>query len=176
MSATRKPSAPPPGAMDRNAFVATFGQVFEHSPWIAERAYDRGLPADADTADGLHRALCAVLREASEAEQRALIDAHPDLAGRLASAGRLTGDSTREQASAGLDRLTDAERARFLALNDAYRARFGLPFIMAVKGRSKAEILAAFERRLTNDAAAEQAMALAEIERIALLRLKELLP
>jgi OHCU decarboxylase len=173
---TRKPSAPLPGGMDRNAFVLTFGQVFEHSPWIAERAYDRGLPADADRADGLHRALCAVLREASEAEQRALIDAHPDLAGRLALAGRLTEESAREQASAGLDRLTDRERARFVALNDAYRARFGFPFVMAIKGRSKAEILAAFERRLDHDAAAEQRTALAEIERIALLRLKELLP
>ena len=176
MSATREPSAPPPGGMDRNAFVAAYGHVFEHSPWIAERAYDRGLPADADRADGLHRALCAVLGQASAAEQRALIEAHPDLAGRLARAGRLTEDSTREQASAGLDRLTDRERARFVALNEAYRARFGFPFIMAVKGRTKAEILAAFERRLKNDAAAEQAMALAEIERIALLRLRDLLP
>ncbi|HMA15420.1 MAG TPA: 2-oxo-4-hydroxy-4-carboxy-5-ureidoimidazoline decarboxylase, partial [Kiloniellaceae bacterium] len=124
----------------------------------------------------LHACLAAALRAGPEAQQRALIAAHPDLAGRLARAGRLTAESTREQASAGLDALTDGERARFTALNDAYRKKFGLPFVMAVKGRSKDEILAAFERRLNNDAAAEFATALAEIETIALLRLKELLP
>ena len=165
-----------PTGMDRATFVATFGQVFEHSPWIAEAAFDRGLPADADRADGLHRALCTVLRAAPDERKKALIDAHPDLAGRLARAGRLTADSSKEQASAGLDQLTDAERARFTALNDAYKARFGFPFIMAVKGRSTAEILAAFERRLANDAATEQSAALAQIERIALLRLRDLLP
>jgi OHCU decarboxylase len=162
--------------MDRNSFVAAFGQVFEHSPWIAAAAFDRGLPADADRAEGLHRALSAVLREASAERQRALIDAHPDLAGRLARAGRLTASSTKEQASAGLDQLTDAERARFTALNEAYQARFGFPFIMAVKGRSKDEILAAFERRLAHDRATELETALEQIERIALLRLTELLP
>ena len=165
-----------PSAMDRASFVATFGQVFEHSPWIAEAAFARGLPPDADSAAGLHRALAAVLREASEEQQRALIDAHPDLAGRLALAGRLTADSSKEQASAGLDRLTDAERARFTALNDAYQARFGFPFIMAVKGRSKEEIMAAFERRLQHDAATERRTALEQIEQIALLRLKDVLP
>lgn len=165
-----------PSQMDRATFVATFGQVFEESPWIAARAYDRGLPADADRAEGLHRALCVVLRGADAERQRALIEAHPDLAGRLARAGQLTADSTREQASAGLDRLSDEEYRRFTALNEAYRARFGLPFIMAIKGRTKEEILEAFERRLDNDEATEFATALAQIERIALLRLKDLLP
>jgi len=165
-----------PSQMDRAAFVATFGQVFEHSPWIASAAFERGLPADADRPAGLHRALCAVLRDASPQQQRALIEAHPDLAGRLARAGRLTADSSKEQAGAGLDRLTDQERARFGALNEAYKARFGVPFIMAVKGRSKAEILAAFERRLANDTATEERAALEQIERIALLRLQDLLP
>ena len=165
-----------PLAMDRDSFVAAFGHVFEHSPWIAEAAFERGLPADADRAAGLHRALCAVLRDASPAQRRALIEAHPDLAGRLARAGRLTAESGREQAGAGLDRLTDDERARFTELNDAYKARFGFPFVMAVKGRSKAEILEAFEPRLANDAAAEESAALEQIERIALLRLQDLLP
>ena len=165
-----------PTEMDRNSFVAAFGQVFEHSPWIAAAAFDRGLPAAADRAEGLHRALSAVLREASEERQRALIDAHPDLAGRLARAGRLTASSSKEQAGAGLDQLTDAERARFTALNEAYRARFGFPFIMAVKGRAKDEILAAFERRLAHDPATELKTALEQIERIALLRLTDLLP
>ncbi len=106
----------------------------------------------------------------------ALIQAHPDLAGKLAAAGRLTAESTGEQASAGLDRLTDAERADFTRLNEAYKARFGFPFILAVKGKTKDEIRSAFEARLKNDAAAEFAEALTQIERIALLRLKDLLP
>jgi OHCU decarboxylase len=105
-----------------------------------------------------------------------MIDAHPDLAGRLALAKRLTADSTKEQSSAGLDTLTDDERARFTRLNDAYRAKFGFPFIMAIKGRSKDEILSAFTRRLENDDVTELATALAEIDRIARLRLKEILP
>ena len=167
---------PDPRRLSRNDFVAAFGGVFEHSPWIAEATFDAGLPAEAGGAAGLHRALCAVLRAAPRGRQQALIEAHPDLAGRLARAGRLTAESGREQASAGLDALTDAERARFTELNEAYRARFGFPFIMAVKGRGKAEILAAFERRLGNDAETEFAEALSQVERIALLRLQDLLP
>lgn len=162
--------------LDRAAFVARFGGVFEHSPWIAEAAFEAGLPEGPPTAERLHACMAAALRAGTKEQQRALIAAHPDLAGRLARAGRLTAESTREQASAGLDALTDAERARFTALNEAYKEKFGLPFVMAVKGRTKNEILAAFERRLNNDAAAEFAAALAEIETIALLRLKELLP
>ena len=171
----RGTGTPDPRALSRAAFVARFGSVFEHSPWIAEAAFDAGLPGDADTAEGLHRALCAALRAAPEAKQRALIEAHPDLAGRLARAGTLTPDSTREQAAAGLDTLSEAEVARFTALNAAYRARFGFPFILAVKGRTKADILAAFERRLAHDPATEFAEALAQIERITLLRLREMM-
>lgn len=167
---------PLPRSLDRAAFVAAYGHVFEHSPWIAEAAWDAGLPADADTAEGLHRALCAALAPAPAERKLELIQAHPDLAGKLAQAGRLTAESTGEQASAGLDRLTDDERATFTRLNDAYQARFGFPFIVAVKGLSKAEILAAFERRLSNDRETELATALAQVERIALLRLKDLLP
>jgi urate oxidase len=167
---------PLPRSLDRTAFVATYGHVFEHSPWIAEAAWDAGLPEDADTAEGLHRALCAALAPAPAQRKLDLIQAHPDLAGKLAQAGRLTAESTGEQASAGLDRLTDGERANFTRLNDAYQARFGFPFIIAVKGLTKAEILAAFERRLNNDREAELATALAQVERIALLRLKDLLP
>ena len=145
-------------------------------PGSPQAAWDAGLPADADTAVGLHRALCAALAPAPAERKLALIQAHPDLAGKLAQAGRLTAESTNEQASAGLDRLTDEERATFTALNDAYRARFGFPFIIAVKGLSKNDILAAFERRVSNDRETELATALAQVERIALLRLQELLP
>jgi 2-oxo-4-hydroxy-4-carboxy-5-ureidoimidazoline decarboxylase len=165
--------SPRPSAMDRATFVRTFGHVFEHSPWIAGDAFDRGLPADVDTAEGLHRALMAVLRDAPEDRKRALIDAHPDLAGRLARANELTERSAKEQAGAGLDRLSEDEYARFTELNDAYKARFGFPFIIAVKGRGKDAILDAFERRLQNDQLTEFATALEQIERIALLRLKD---
>ncbi|MEQ8354804.1 MAG: 2-oxo-4-hydroxy-4-carboxy-5-ureidoimidazoline decarboxylase [Kiloniellaceae bacterium] len=161
--------------LDRAAFVARFGGVFEHSPWVAGAAYDAGLPAEIESAAALHQVLVAALRRGSAAQKRALIEAHPDLAGRLAQAGKLTADSTDEQASAGLDLLSDAERDRFAALNERYKATFGMPFIMAVKGRSKEEILAAFERRLKNDQASEFTAALEQIERIALLRLKEML-
>jgi OHCU decarboxylase len=167
-------SAPAP--QDRASFVARFGGVFEHSPWIAEAAFDAGLPEGTGSAEALHQQMVAVLRSGTEAQQRALILAHPDLAGRLARAGRLTAESSREQAAAGLDLLTPAELARFTELNARYKAKFALPFIMAVKGRGKDEILEAFERRLDNDPAAEFATALEQIERIALLRLKEMLP
>ena len=164
---------PKPSAMDRAAFVAAFGDIFEHTPQIAAAAWESGLGPEADRADGLHAAMTAAMRRLSDEAKRALIRAHPDLAGRLALAKQLTADSTGEQASAGLDRLTDAEKARFTELNDAYKTRFGFPFIMAVKGRAKAEIMAAFERRLAHDAATEFTEALAQIERIALLRLKD---
>ncbi|TDT87702.1 OHCU decarboxylase [Azorhizobium sp. AG788] len=165
-----------PSRLSRPLFVERFGSIIEHSPWIAEAAYDTGLTPAHDTAEGLQAALVAVLRAASPDRQLAVINAHPDLAGRLAAAKLLTPDSTDEQASAGLDALTAEEKARFTALNDAYRQKFGIVFIMAVRGRSKAEILAAFERRLAHDVAAEHAEALAQIERICLLRLQQILP
>ena len=172
--------APPggwrPSRLTSALFVERFGGAYEHSPWIAAAAYDAGLTAEADTADGLARAMAAAAAKGSDVLKRALILAHPDLAGKLALAKTLTVESTGEQASAGLDKLSPDELTRFTALNDAYRARFGFPFIMAVKGRSSAEILAAFEKRLLNDHEAETATALAEIDRIAALRLKDILP
>lgn len=162
-----------PSTLTRAAFVARFGGIFEHSPWVAERAFDAGLGPEADTAAGLHAAMTRAMRAGSREAQAALIAAHPDLAGKLALAGRLTAESTSEQASAGLDRLTEAELQRFTALNEAYRAQFGFPFIMAVKGRSRHEIVAAFEARLGNGAETEFATALGEIEKIARIRIEE---
>ncbi|WP_247888445.1 2-oxo-4-hydroxy-4-carboxy-5-ureidoimidazoline decarboxylase [Azospirillum brasilense] len=164
--------------MDRASFVARFGGVFEHSPWVAEGTWDAvnqggNLP---DDAEGLHAAMVAVLRAADHDRKLALLNAHPDLAGRLALRGELTADSTAEQASAGLDRCTPEEFARFTELNDAYKARFGFPFILAVKGRSRADILEAFETRLSNGPEEEFATALAQVERITWLRLQDLLP
>lgn len=165
-----------PSAMSEDEFVARFGGVFEHSAWIAEQAYRRGIGARHDTAGGLHALMCDVFRGASEAERLAVLSAHPDLAGKLAAAKRLTPESASEQASAGLDALTDAEREKFTALNAAYVAEHGFPFIIAVKGLDKAAILAAFERRIGNDRATEFKTACRQVERIALLRLTDMLP
>ncbi|MFG1343763.1 allantoinase PuuE [Xanthobacter autotrophicus DSM 431] len=165
-----------PSVMPRGLFVERFGGVYEHSPWIAEGAYLNGLTPREDTPGGLNAVLAAVLRAAPPERQMGVIHAHPDLAGKLAEAKLLTAESSAEQASAGLDRLTAEEKARFTALNDAYTAKFGFVFIMAIRGRTKAEILDAFERRLANDRDAEVAEALTQIERIALLRLEQMLP
>jgi OHCU decarboxylase len=172
--------APPggwkPSRLSKPLFMERFGGVFEHSPWIAQITFEGGLKPDLDSAAGLHAAMVRAMRTGTDAQKRALLLAHPDLAGRLALAKRLTADSTSEQASAGLDRLTPAELAEFTALNDAYKAKFGFPFILAVKGRSKVEIISNFTTRLGNNTTDEFATALSEIERIALLRLKALLP
>ena len=162
--------------MNRTGFVAAYGGIFEHSPWIAERAHGLELGPAHDSAVGLHNALARVFRSASDAERMAVLKAHPDLAGKLAAARRLTAESTAEQASAGLDALTDAERTEFKALNDAYGRKFGFPFIIAVRDHDKASILAAFKARLANDRADEIAEACRQVERIALHRLKALLP
>jgi OHCU decarboxylase len=164
-----------PSEMDLDAFVAAFGGVFEHSPWIAERAHAMELGPTHDTARGVHAALARAFREASEDERLDVLRAHPDLAGKLAAARRLTAESAAEQASAGLDALTDAERDRFAAMNEAYTAKFGFPFIIAVRDHDKPGILAAFERRLEQDRESEIAEACAQVERIAELRLMETL-
>jgi OHCU decarboxylase len=162
-----------PSGMDRATFVAEFGGIFEHSPWIADRAHALELGPTHDTSQGIHSALARVFRSATEAERLAVLNAHPDLAGKLAAAKRLTADSTAEQASAGLDALTDAERAEFTALNEGYTQKFGFPFIIAVRDNTKASILAAFRRRTLQDRDTEFAEACRQVERIALLRLKE---
>ncbi|WP_068118266.1 allantoinase PuuE [Tropicimonas marinistellae] len=161
-----------PSRMDKDSFVAQFGGVFEHSPWIAERAFDLELGPAHDTAIGVHSALARAFRSASDEERTGVLRAHPDLAGKLAQAKRLTADSTAEQASAGLDALTDSERDTFTRLNTGYTEKFGFPFIIAVRDHDKAGILAAFERRLAHDAAAEFAEACRQVERIAELRLQ----
>lgn len=174
--------------VDAGAFVARYGGVYEHSPWVAERTLARGaLPAALASGHGaevrlrsdedaqlLAAALAETLAMASVAEQRALILAHPDLVGRAALAGDLTDESTTEQSSAGLDSCTPEELERFQALNAAYRERFGFPFIMAVRGSKKQAILDGFESRIDNDADTEFATALCEIDRIAMFRLEAL--
>ncbi len=157
--------------MDRDAFVAAFGGVFEHSRWVAEGAW-AGAPFHG--LEELHEAMVAVLCAAPRARQLALIHAHPDLAGKAAIAGKVTRESRGEQAGAGLDRLTPGEYARFRKLNRAYRERFGFPFILAVKGMDKARILESFADRLENTPDAELDRCLTEIAKIARLRLADL--
>jgi OHCU decarboxylase len=165
-----------PSLMPRALFTEAFGDIYEHTPQVAERAHAQGLTSAHNTASGLHERMVEVMRAMSKPEKLALIKAHPDLAGRLALAKQLTADSNNEQSSVGLDRLTPAELERFTTLNDTYRARFGFPFIFAVKGRTKDEIIASFETRIHHSQEAEFDEALRQIERIGLLRLKDRLP
>ncbi len=151
----------------RDGFVTKFGHLFEHSPWVVERAWALGPFADEDA---LHAAMMRVVAEAGDAAQLALIRAHPELAARTA----LTAESDAEQAGAGLKHLTAAEFERFAELNAAYREKFGFPFIICVRLQTKASIFAAFEQRLHNGAAAEQAQALREIGLITRLRLQDM--
>ncbi len=165
-----------PSQMPRDRFVARFGGVFEHSPWIADRAFDLELGPAHDSAAGLHNALARIFRSAPTEDRLAVLRAHPDLAGKLAAARRLTPESTSEQASAALDALTDADRETFQRLNADYVARHGFPFIIAVRDNTRATILDAFQQRIRNDSAAEFAVACGQVERIAELRLKDILP
>ncbi|MFC0153411.1 2-oxo-4-hydroxy-4-carboxy-5-ureidoimidazoline decarboxylase [Xanthomonas dyei] len=155
--------------LDDAAFVARYREVFEHSPWVVERAARRRPFED------VYRGLMQVVFDASPQDQVALIRAHPELAGKAAIDRTLTAASAAEQASAGLDRLSEDEFTRFHALNQAYRQRFGFPFVICVRLHDKAGILAALEQRLDASRDAEIATALAEIGKIVHLRL-EVLP
>jgi 2-oxo-4-hydroxy-4-carboxy-5-ureidoimidazoline decarboxylase len=157
-------------AMDRGAFVAALGTIFEQSPWVAEAVY---AARPFRTLAALHDAMMAAVRAAHADQCLALVRAHPDLAGKAARAGALTVDSTAEQASAGLDRLSEQEFADFHRLNDGYRSKFDIPFIICVRRHSKDSILRQFERRLENEPTAELETAITEIGRIAALRLSE---
>ena len=162
-------------ALDAADFTARFGDVAEHSPWVAERA---AAARPFATREAVVAAFVAAVRDASPESQLALIRAHPDLAERTAVAqdagsADIAAASRREQAGAGLDRLTPDEFARFAELNARYRERFGFPFIFAVKGANKEMILAAFEERIENDTATERATALANVERILRFRIED---
>ncbi|MCJ2080412.1 2-oxo-4-hydroxy-4-carboxy-5-ureidoimidazoline decarboxylase [Methylobacterium sp. J-090] len=158
--------------LDRDAFVALLGGVFEHAAWVAEGAF----PARpfASVAD-LHAAMMGVVRAASHGERRAFLNGHPELAGPEARARSMTADSASEQGSAALDRMPQAEADAFDRLNAAYREKFGFPFIIAVRGRDRAEILTIFEARVLRDQAEEEATAVEEIALITRMRLDRLL-
>ena len=157
--------------MNKEEFVETFGGIYEHSAWVAERAFARGASRDISK-DGLVAALSVEVDAAGGEAQLVLLRAHPDLAGKLAVSGELTAESTAEQASAGIDQCTPEEFERFQTLNTAYVEKFGFPFIMAVKGSNRHQILAAFELRIDNDKPTEFSTALAQVHRIAELRIQ----
>jgi OHCU decarboxylase len=151
-------------------FVSVCGRFYEHSPWIAQRASTK---KPFRSIGQLHEAMSGVVRAASADEQVGLICAHPDLVGRLAREGRLTRESAGEQAAAGLDALTSDEIAAFERHNAAYRERFGFPFVICARENRKDAILAAFPKRLANSREQEIAAALAEIDKIARLRMND---
>jgi 2-oxo-4-hydroxy-4-carboxy-5-ureidoimidazoline decarboxylase len=159
---------------DRDGFVQAIGWVFEDSPWVAERAWERRPFA---SVDALHAALVDTVAAATLDEQLALLRAHPDLGSdRLTSKARpLSAASTREQAGAGLGNLTEEELDRLRALNGTYRGKFGFPFLYAVKGSTTSDVLNALERRLTSTRDAEMQEALRQVYRIARFRLEEVL-
>jgi 2-oxo-4-hydroxy-4-carboxy-5-ureidoimidazoline decarboxylase len=157
--------------MFRAEFVRALGTLFENSPWVAERVWGSRPFASVEV---LHTALTAVVSRAPRAEQLALLRAHPDLAGKAARVGTMGADSVAEQASAGLDQLSDEEYERFSRLNRAYREKFGFPFIIAARRHDRAGILAAFERRLGHGVDQEMAAALAQVFDITRLRLDRL--
>ncbi|MEI9889301.1 MAG: 2-oxo-4-hydroxy-4-carboxy-5-ureidoimidazoline decarboxylase [Caulobacteraceae bacterium] len=158
-------------AADRDQFLAVYGQLFDHSPWVVERAWDM---RPFDDAKALHCAFLRVIAEASQGERRALAGAHPELADKLAIAQGLTEASAKEQASAGLDRLSPAEYEAFHALNRAYRDKHGIPFIICVKLNDRASILAAMRARLEQDSEAELDEAMTQVGLISRLRLADI--
>lgn len=154
------------------AFIAALGAIYEHSPWVAQNVLPlRPFATEEALAEAMRQAVAA----ASDDAKLQLIRAHPQLAGKAAIAGELTEHSTREQSGAGLDRCTPEEYAQLTALNDAYQQKFGFPFIVAVRGHTRASIIAAMEQRLGHEADAERAEALAQIDRIGGFRLRDLL-
>lgn len=159
-------------AMNRSAFVTALGSTFEHSPWVAQSAWEaRPFPS----IEALHDAMMDVVQHAPEATQVSFLCGHPELAGEEAQAGEMTNESVGEQASAGLNALSSIESAELAALNASYRSRHGFPFIIAVRRHSKAEIFEQLRRRIERDSDAERKEALAQIGTITRLRLDAIL-
>lgn len=154
----------------RDAFVLRYGAVYEHSPWVAERAFPKA--AGVSDPERLAQLMAAEVDRATGEEKLALIRAHPDLAGRAAMTDRLGEASRAEQASAGIDQCTPEEYERFQSLNARYKQRFGFPFVMAVRGSNRDAVLAGFEERLQNARETELERAIYEIHKIARLRLE----
>ena len=163
-----------PSSLDEQEFVKLFGGVYEHSPWVAQQTWLKGLDDRHDNVQELSDALAQTVDAANDEIKLALIVSHPDLAGRAAQAGELTDESTSEQAGAGIDQCNEEEFERFQKFNAAYKQKFSFPFVMAVKGSNRHLILAAFEERLENSYECEFDRAISEIHKIARFRLEEI--
>lgn len=161
-----------PKSLTLTEFTQRFGGVYEHSPWIAEQTWQAGIDETHTEVTALALAMAQTLDAASDEHKLQLIKAHPDLAGKAAREGDLTDESCTEQSSAGLDCCTEEEFVKFQTLNHAYRTKFDMPFIMAVRGSNRHQIIAGFEKRLPNDRNREFKSAIQEINRIALFRLE----
>jgi OHCU decarboxylase len=155
--------------MNEQEFIARYAGIYEHSPWVAEGV--ASIASDITDVNRIAELMADCVDNADSEKQMTLIRAHPDLAGKAQIAGELTAESTEEQTSAGLHKCTRLEYERFQALNESYKEKFGFPFVMAVRGSSCAEILEVFSKRLKNDETVEFETALAEIHKIARLRL-----
>lgn len=164
-----------PSDMSEDAFVGMFGGAYENSPWVAHGAYAIGLNEDHDTAEPMCELMSKVVEAASRDTRLELLRAHPDLAGKLAQRGELTDASTLEQAGAGLDECTAQEFQRFTDLNEIYKTKFGFPYILAVAGFHRIQILENFEQRVLNDVETEFMQAITQVHRIASLRIHSLL-
>lgn len=169
-----KQLTPLPKSLDRFAFLEAYGGIYESSPWVAEGVWEDVLQGNCDTADAMRLAMQAIVEDSGRDKQLKLIRAHPELAGRAAIAGDLTDASTKEQAGAGLDQCTPDEFTAFQSLNTTHNATFSFPFIIAVSGLGRTDILTIFRARLSNDYETEFAAALAEIHKIAAIRLNAL--
>jgi OHCU decarboxylase len=160
--------------MEKTEFVATFGGVFEHSPWIAGAVWDLGLTGRHDTAAGLHQPFWEVIRQSGREEKLALLRSHPELAVGVVSDEQLTESSQSEQRGAGLDRCSPEEFSEYQKLNACYREKFGFPFIMAVKGCNRHDILESFRARLENTGDEEFQVAVEQVIRIGRFRIDSL--
>lgn len=167
---TTRKTLPEINALDKDTFVTTLRSLFEGPPWIIEQAWHM---RPFDSLEQLHQALCTVMYHAPVEQQVALLQAHPDLVGRAALAGTLSPESTHEQTTAGLNQLSPAEISTFQQLNRQYRSRFGFPFVICARENKKESILAGFETRLPHSREQEIEIALGEVAKICLLRLRD---
>ena len=160
--------------LNQAEFITLLGSIYEHSPWVAHTLYSEGITSEDNNVDFLANRMKTIVDASSQETKLNLLKAHPELVGKLAITGKLTKDSKAEQASAGLDQCSEEEFTEFRKLNFQYTERFGHPFIIAVRGLKRSEILLAFKQRINNDNQTEFETALIEVHKIALLRLKAL--
>ena len=161
--------------MDKATFRANFGAVYEHSPWLADEVFDSGIDAILTDADALNARFESVFLASGKTQQLAVLQAHPQLACKRAERADLTPASLREQTGAGLDRCSETEFKQFIDMNEKYMNKNNFPFIIAVKGRNRQEILEAFKNRLDNDKSSEFQTAVGQVCQIAKFRIGEIL-